>query len=53
MLVILQLESNKPYDNITWDLIFKFKLKLSMPETFVDMVRILFGDASASVSEQR
>lgn len=28
-------------------------LKLGMPETFVDMVSVLFGDTSASVSEDK
>jgi hypothetical protein len=47
--IFLQLEFSKAYDIVDWMFLFKILEKLGMLISFIDMIRLLFQDASVSI----
>lgn len=45
----LKLDVSKAYDRVHWVFMFKVVEKLGMPNSFINMFRLLFQDASVSI----
>jgi hypothetical protein len=48
-MVLLKLDFRKAYDSVSWDFLFEAMNQMDMPHRFVQMVRLLFGDAESAV----
>jgi hypothetical protein len=48
-LIFLKLDFSKAYDMVDWPFLFAAMAKLGFPAAFVDMTKLLFYEASASV----
>lgn len=46
---LFKLDFTKAYDMVEWDFLFKSMLAMGFPPKFIDMVKLLFRHASASV----
>lgn len=48
-LLFLKLDNSKAYDMVEWGLFFKTILAMGFPPKFVEMVKLLYREANASV----
>lgn len=49
-LIMLKLDFSKAYDTVRWGFLFQVMLKMGMPETLVQLIKMLLVDVSAAVS---
>ena len=52
-LIFLKLDFSKAYDMVGWQCLYKIMEKMGFPQAFIEMVSLLFQDASACVKVNR
>jgi len=48
-LIFLKLDFTKAYDVVSWDFLYTVMMKMGIPDSFIDLTKMLLQDASASV----